>query len=157
MSDDARHVPVPAADWGRTVVVVRDQEASLRYYRDAFGAHILHDSTVNGFRYLHLGIGRGGLWLIAASEHSADAVGRQTGGHPLGVVYVSDVEATIERAVAAGAKVVKDLVADATARYAHVSDIDGNEIVLVQILVTDEGESSYAEVRPDTSSSPRHR
>src|SRR6478735_10894082 len=90
MSTESPQRTTPAADWGRTVVLVRDPDQSLRFYREAFGAHVIHDSTVNGFRYLHVSIGTGGLWLIAADERSADSVGRQTAGHPLGVVYVSD-------------------------------------------------------------------
>ena len=128
------------------MVLVRDPDQSLRFYREAFGAHVIHDSTVNGFRYLHVSIGTGGLWLIAADERSADSVGRQTAGHPLGVVYVSDVEATMGQAVRAGATIAKELVEDATARYAHVRDISGNEIVLVQLREAPEGQRSYAEI-----------
>jgi predicted enzyme related to lactoylglutathione lyase len=147
VSNEAHEGARSVGDWGRTVVLVRDQELSLRFYKEAFGAHVIHDSTADGFRYLHVGIGTGGLWLIAASDHSADSVGRQTAGHPLGVVYVTDVEATTDRAVAAGGVIMKELVADDTARYAHVSDISGNEIVLVQLLKANEGERSYAEIQ----------
>lgn len=97
------------------------------FYQETFGARITHDSTADDFRYLHVDIGTRGLWLIAANEHSADSVGRQTAGHPLGGVYVSDVEATMDRAVAAGAAIMKELDADNTARYSHVSDNSGNE------------------------------
>ena len=126
-------------DWGRTVVLVRDQDVALRFYREAFGARVIHDSTADGFRYLHLGIGAGGLWLIAADATSDDTVGRQTGGHPLGVIYVDDLELAVDSAVAAGSGVLKEPAEDATSRYAHVSDLDGNELVLVQLLEAADG------------------
>ena len=126
-------------EWGRTVVLVRDQDAALRFYREAFGARVIHDSTDDGFRYLHLSIGAGGLWLIPADPGSDDTVGRQTGAHPLGVIYVDDLELVVDSAVAAGSIVLKESAEDATARFVHVSDVDGNELVLVQLLGAADG------------------
>lgn len=52
----------------------------------------------------------------------------------------------MDRAVAARAAIMKELVTDETARYVHVSENSGNEIVLAQLLEVTERERSYAQI-----------
>jgi predicted enzyme related to lactoylglutathione lyase len=131
---------------GRVVVLVRDYDAALAFYRAAFGARVLFDApSPSGDRYLHLGFGAPtddpsadgapgvGLWLLRAGGEDAARVGRQTGGQPLAVCYTPDVRAAVARAKAAGATVVRPVAAADGAAFAHVADLYGNEFVLVEL------------------------
>ncbi|NED93743.1 hypothetical protein G1H11_00250 [Phytoactinopolyspora alkaliphila] len=64
---------------GRTVLLVEDQVEALDFYRDVLGFAVLHDSSADGYRYLHVGVdGQAGtgLWFMPAPGGSAD---RQAG------------------------------------------------------------------------------
>ena len=121
---------------GRIVVLVREYDAALAFYRAAFGATVLFDApTASGGRYLHLGFGSVpgvGIWLMRAGEADTGRVGRQTGGEPLAVFYTPDVRAALARAEAAGGAVVRPLETADGARFAHVADLYGNVFVLVE-------------------------
>jgi predicted enzyme related to lactoylglutathione lyase len=131
---------------GRVVVLVRDYDTALAFYRAAFGARVLHDAaSPAGDRYLHLGFGIAsdgpaasvapgvGLWLLRAQGGEDTArVGQQTGGQPLAVFYTPDVRAAVARAAAAGAAVVRPVATADGAAFAHVTDLYGNEFVLVE-------------------------
>ena len=130
---------------GRLVVLVRDYDTALEFYRAAFGARVLFDSLLpSGERYLHLGFGSEtddsapigapgvGVWLLRAGGESATRVGRQTGGEPLAVFYTPDVRGAVARAEAAGAALVRPVVTADGASFAHVADLYGNVFVLVE-------------------------
>lgn len=138
--------PTTSLTFGRLVVLVRDYDEALAFYKDAFGATVLFDEPApQGERYLHVGLagdpaapgGSGstpaGLWLLRARSADAAYVGRQTGGHPIAVLYTADVRASVARAEAAGAAVVRPLTTADGATFAHVADLYGNEFVLVQL------------------------
>ena len=122
---------------GRIVVLVREYDAALDFYRAAFGATVLFDTpTASGGRYLHLGFGSVagvGVWLMRAGEADTERVGRQTGGEPLAVFYTPDVRAALARAEAAGGAVVRPLETADGARFAHVADLYGNVFVLAEL------------------------
>ena len=122
---------------GRIVVLVRDYDAALAFYRAAFGATVLFDApTASGGRYLHLGFGSVpgvGVWLMRAGEADSERVGRQTGGEPLAVFYTPDVRAALGRAEAAGGAVVRPLETADGAQFAHVADLYGNIFLLVEL------------------------
>ncbi len=137
----------PPLTLGRIVVLVRDYDAALAFYRAAFGAHVLFDAPApSGDRYLHLGFGAApadaagaaatggaGVWLMRAGEGDDARVGRQTGGQPLAVFYTPDVRAAIGRVEAAGGTTVRPVRTDAGASFAHIADLYGNEFVLVEV------------------------
>jgi len=130
---------------GRLVVLVREYEEALAFYRAAFGARVLFDApSPTGDRYLHVGFGDAvagdddspavGFWLLRASgAHDAERVGRQTGGQPLAVLYTPDAAAAVARVEAAGGSVPRPLRTADGATFAHVADLYGNEFVLVQL------------------------
>jgi predicted enzyme related to lactoylglutathione lyase len=138
----------PALAFGRLVVLVRDYDEALAFYRAAFGARVLFDApSPAGDRYLHLGLGDEwpgdeepeaaspgvGFWLLRATGDDASRVGRQTGGQPLAVLYATDLAAAVARVAAAGGAVVRPVRAADGARFAHVADLYGNEFVLVEL------------------------
>ncbi|HYD59492.1 MAG TPA: VOC family protein [Noviherbaspirillum sp.] len=132
----------PPLTLGRLVVLVRDYDAALDFYSTAFGARVLFDApSPTGDRYLHVGFGaeagqpdaRTGIWLLRATGSDLELVGRQAGGQPLAVFYTTDVRAAVERVAAAGGRVVRPVVTADGASFAHVTDLYGNEFVLVQL------------------------
>ena len=131
---------------GRVVLLVRDYDEALEFYRAALGAEVLYDeTTAEGHRFLHVGLpGQQdvhaelspptvGLWFLLAAEADADLVGRQAGGHPFMVIYTPHCAASVERFLAAGGDLRRAEREDGGARFAHVSDLYGNELVLVQL------------------------
>jgi len=126
---------------GRLVVLVRDYDAALAFYRSAFGAQVIFDApSPSGDRYLHIGFGATrsgaagtGLWLLRAGEEDDARVGRQTGGQPLAVFYTPDARAATARVAAAGGEVVRPVATANDATFSHVADLYGNEFVLVEI------------------------
>lgn len=135
----------PSLTLGRLVVLVRDYDAALAFYREAFGARVIFDAPApSGDRYLHLGFGTSdsdtagaGIWLLRAGDEDGTRVGHQTGGQPLAVFYTPNVRAAAARAVAAGGEVVRPVaVANGTA-FSHVTDLYGNEFVLVELAASE--------------------
>ena len=125
---------------GRTTLLVRDYEQALAFYRDRLGFHVLHDSkSPNGGRYLHIGIGAQqgelavGLWLMEAKGADAVLVGRQAGDQPFLVLYTDDCEATLRQMKAAKVEIRKPPESYDGATFAHVADLYGNELVVVQL------------------------
>ena len=122
---------------GRVVVLVQDYDTALEFYGAAFGAHVLFDApSPSGDRYLHVGFGPedgAGVWLLRAGGEAVARVGRQTGGEPLVVFYTSDVRAAVARATAAGAEIVRPVECADGASFAHVADLYGNILVLVEL------------------------
>lgn len=121
--------------WSRTVVLVRDYDEAIGFYRAGFGFEVLFDAPgASGFRLVHIGTGgEAALWLMRALPGDEHLVGNQTGGHPLGVVYVDDRDAALARLAAIGAHPSQTPSADEASAWAHVRDLYGNEIVLVQL------------------------
>lgn len=130
----------PPLTLGRVVVLVRDYDAALAFYQAAFGAQVLFDApSPTGDRYLHVGFGpeaSAGVWFLRAGGEAATRVGRQTGGEPLAVFYTSDVRAAVSRAEAAGAQITRPVESADGASFAHVTDLYGNVLVLVETRTT---------------------
>ncbi|KAF0095936.1 MAG: glyoxalase/bleomycin resistance protein/dioxygenase [Puniceicoccaceae bacterium 5H] len=124
--------------FGRSTVLVRDYAEALAFYRDQLGLEVVYDgATPDGFRLLHLGFpGQtpAGLWLMQAqTEEQRALVGRQTGGFPCFVLYVSDCEAEFDRLQSLGVAFPVPPRRAEGATFAHCRDPFGNEIVLVQL------------------------
>lgn len=131
---------------GRVVLLVRDYDEALEFYRAALGAETLYDETTEeGQRFLHVGLpGQQavhaelspptvGLWFLHATGADAGLVGRQAGRHPFMVLYTPHCATTVERILAAGGGLRQEEREDGGARFAHVADLYGNELVLVQL------------------------
>lgn len=130
------------AQIGRTVLRVRDLDASSAFYRDAFGFATLHDETTPSFRFLHVGPGGvrdPGLWLMptgaGAPSTTRGAVTPPPSGPHL-VLYVDDLAVTVRRLRELDVELDRAVVHDTTSgqTYAHVLDPDGHELVLVQLV-----------------------
>jgi catechol 2,3-dioxygenase-like lactoylglutathione lyase family enzyme len=109
---------------GRAVVRVPHQEAALAFYRDTLGFTVLHDETVEGFRYLHVGVpGQEGvgLWLMP-----------DLGEQPDLVLYTDDLDATRARLVAARVEVWAERD-DHAGRSLHFRDVAGTVIVAAEL------------------------
>jgi catechol 2,3-dioxygenase-like lactoylglutathione lyase family enzyme len=133
---------------GRTVLLVREYDEALAFYRDALGFIVLYDQTAStGQRFLHIGVaGQGGtppvgLWMLRATGDDLDLVGRQAGSHPLFVVYTADCRATAEELSRRGVQIRRAPVEDSGAVSAHIADLYGNELVLVQLTGAPRGDS----------------
>jgi predicted enzyme related to lactoylglutathione lyase len=130
-------VSAPPLTLGRVVVLVRDYDAALAFYQQAFGVQVLFDApSAAGGRYLHVGFGPGsaaGVWFLRPGGAALARVGQQTGGEPLAVLYTPDVRAAVARAVAAGAELVRPIESADGATFAHVADLYGNVLLLVTL------------------------
>jgi uncharacterized protein len=145
-SDDAladapaspRHDVITAL--GRTTLLVRNYDDAVAFYRDQLGFVVLHDDTAEtGQRYLHIGVpGQAGdppvgLWLLLASERDSAVVGRQAGDQPFLVLYTEDCVATIARLENTGVVIRRPPVTSGGATFAHIADLYGNVVVIVQL------------------------
>jgi len=131
--------------FGRVVVLVRDYDAALAFYKEAFGVRVVFDApSPTGDRYLHVVLESedasgthapaAGFWFLRPTADN-DRVGRQTGGEPLAVLYATDVHVAVARVQAAGGALVQPVRSADGASFAHVADLYGNEFVLVEMPV----------------------
>jgi catechol 2,3-dioxygenase-like lactoylglutathione lyase family enzyme len=125
---------------GRTTLLVRDHDKALAFYRDRLGFRVLHDErTPDGGRYLHIALAAQhdepavGLWLMQATGDDERLVGRQAGSHPFLVLYTDDCEATIRELEQAKVEIRKSLATSDGATFAHIADLYGNELVIVEL------------------------
>ncbi len=95
-------------------LIVKDAARAIEYYKKAFGATELMRIPSPGGRIGHAEVRIGRMPIMLADEHpEMGAVAPPTlGGSPVGLLlYVEDVDAVFDRAIAAGGKVerpVKD-------------------------------------------------
>ncbi|PRX51349.1 lactoylglutathione lyase [Prauserella shujinwangii] len=126
----------PLSGIGRVVLLVEDQDAALAFYRDVLGFTVLHDSTEDGYRYLHLGVpgqDGAGLWLMpAGGEDELRLVGRQAGGQPFLVLYTDDLGSVAARLREHGVRVWAERD-DPGSRSLHCADLYGNVLVVAQL------------------------
>jgi catechol 2,3-dioxygenase-like lactoylglutathione lyase family enzyme len=125
---------------GRTTLLVRSYDDALAFYRDKLGFVVLHDTTgPNGQRYLHIGLpGQPGeppvgLWLLEAVGVDAALVGCQAGTHPFLVLYTRDCRGTTRALAARGVEIRRQPESADGATFAHVADLYGNAILVVEL------------------------
>jgi PhnB protein len=103
----------PIPDGYHTVtpyLIVKDAARALEFYKKAFGAKELMRLPVPGGRIGHAEIKVGNSPIMLADEHpQMGASSPQTlGGSPVSLcLYVEDADGVFDRAVSAGAKVVR--------------------------------------------------
>ncbi|WP_197745452.1 VOC family protein [Methylosinus sp. C49] len=119
---------------GRIVILVNDYDEAANFYRDKLGLDTLFDAGEGARRFLHLGFGQGGVWLLLAdSAEARTRVGNQTGGQPVGVVYTDDIHGDFARLAGKGVKVAETVQSDAGSFHFRFHDLYGNQWVLVQL------------------------
>lgn len=121
---------------GRTVLLVKEYEEALHFYEQLFGCHKLFDQVAaNGKRYLHIGFDKSdvGLWLLKAdTPFQQSLVGKQSGGQPMLVLYTNQLDTLLERARKMQAEIMKAPESTDNARFFHLRDLYGNELVIVE-------------------------
>ncbi|WP_199431676.1 VOC family protein [Qaidamihabitans albus] len=126
----------PFSGIGRIVLLVENLDEALAFYRDVLGFTVLYDDTVDGYRYLHIGVpGQDGvgLWLMpAGSERERVLVGRQSGDQPLLVLYTADLDAAGARLREHGVRVWAESE-EPGSRSLHCADLYGNVLVVAQL------------------------
>jgi PhnB protein len=102
--------PIPDGYAAVTPYLIVDGAArAIEFYKTAFGAAERMRLDAPGGRIGHAELTVGGSVVMLADEHpEIGAIGPLTvGGSPVGLmVYLADVDAAVERAVGAGAKLV---------------------------------------------------
>jgi PhnB protein len=91
-------------------LVVRGAAQAIAFYERAFGAQELYRMQDAGGRVAHAEIRIGDSRIMLADEHpEVGAKGPQSiGGTPVSIhLYVEDVDETVERAAAAGARITR--------------------------------------------------
>jgi uncharacterized glyoxalase superfamily protein PhnB len=134
---------------------VRDAGRALAFYKEAFGAEELFRLTEPSGRIGHAEIRIGGTTLMLSDEYpEMNIVGPQTlGGTTFSIhLHVDDADAWIERAVAAGATVLR-AAADAFygERSGSVRDPFGHEWLVghqVEEVSTEEMQRRYTALFP---------
>lgn len=123
---------------GRMVLLVKDYEETLAFYKEVLGFHTLFDATSeSGKRYLHMAPSEKegmGIWFLKAqSEEQEKAIGKQTQGHPTMVLYTDSFEEMYQRLLKHKVTIRKEPETARDSRFLHFLDLYGNEIVLVQM------------------------
>ncbi|QFT54297.1 VOC family protein [Microbulbifer sp. THAF38] len=122
---------------GRLVILVKDYEEAIVFYRDKLGFEVFVDSETPPLRFVHLRLPQQkdmGIWLLQASSNAQlEQVGRQTAGQPCAVIYTEDFENEYQRLRGNGVKFTKPRLSDSSAEFAHFEDLYGNEFVLVHL------------------------
>ncbi|MFE1320541.1 VOC family protein [Kitasatospora phosalacinea] len=123
---------------GRLVVLSDDPDTTLAFYRDVLGFRVLHDRTVDGYRYLHVGVpGQEGvgLWIMSVvGERERALVGGQCGDQPLLVLYTADLDAVHSHLLSHGVRVWNERE-DAGGGSLHLADPHGNVLVVARPTV----------------------
>jgi PhnB protein len=88
------------------MLAIHDATSAVEFYKQAFGATELERMTDPSGKIMHAEILIGGTRVMIADEYLEHNISPQTlGGSAVTMyVYVQDVDATVDRAVAAGAK-----------------------------------------------------
>ena len=123
---------------GRTVLLVRDYDEALLFYRQKLGFEVLHDErAANGARYVHIGLPAQpgvGLWLMqAGTAGETKRLGNQTGGGPFLVFYTADCRAACAELERRGVKILEQPAEGPGSVFAHFEDLYGNRFVLVEL------------------------
>jgi catechol 2,3-dioxygenase-like lactoylglutathione lyase family enzyme len=120
------------------MLLVRDYDEAIDFYREKLGFEVIFDRVLdNGFRAVHIGPPAGadaGLWLSEARGEERQArLGNQSGGGPFLVMYTSDCRAATAELEARGVRVLSQPREEPGSIFAHIADLYGNEIVLVEL------------------------
>jgi PhnB protein len=131
MTDKVKAVP----DGFHTItphLTVRDATRALEFYKQAFGAQVLHVMPAPGGKVMHAAIKIGDSILMLNDEfpeYGGDPAPSATSGSGVALhVYLDNVDAAFERAVSAGASVKMPLMDQFWGdRYGIVKDPFGHK------------------------------
>lgn len=122
---------------GRLVILVRDYDEAIQFYRDKLGFEVFIDSEPPPLRFVHVRLPRQkdmGIWLLqASSDTQKQNIGRQTAGQPCAVIYTDNFEDEYQRLINNDVEFTKPHRSETNAEFAHFEDLYGNEFVLVEL------------------------
>ncbi|AMX02470.1 VOC family protein [Microbulbifer thermotolerans] len=122
---------------GRLVILVKDYDEAIEFYRDKLGFEVFVDINSEPHRFVHLrlpGQPDVGIWLLkASSEHQKSQVGQQTAGQPCAVLYTDNLQEDYRELSERGVIFNSKPKVESNAEYAHFLDLYGNEFVLVEL------------------------
>ncbi|BBM04248.1 VOC family protein [Microbulbifer sp. GL-2] len=122
---------------GRLVILVRDYDEAIQFYRDKLGFEVFIDSEAPPLRFVHVRLPKQkdmGIWLLqASSETQKQNIGRQTAGQPCAVIYTDNFEDEYQRLINNDVEFTKPHRSETNAEFAHFEDLYGNEFVLVEL------------------------
>jgi catechol 2,3-dioxygenase-like lactoylglutathione lyase family enzyme len=122
-------------------ITVNDVDESVAFYRDALGFEVLNDVANGGFRWVTLGDSHPGAQIVLSAPHAgrsqADGDVLQElltkGVLPVIVFSSDDVDAAFDRAQAAGAEVLQELIDQGWGpRDCAFRDPSGNTVRIAQ-------------------------
>ncbi len=124
---------------GRVVILIKDYNEALEFYKEKLGFREIVDYTDGGRRYVHLhlqGQENTGIWLLKAeSEAEEKFIGKQAAGQPFLVFYTDDFKSEYRKLASSGVKIVKEPVTAGSYTFARFTDLYGNEMILVELAV----------------------
>jgi len=122
---------------GRTVLLVKDYDEALHFYRDVFNARILFDQDSSfGLRFLHIALGNDahGIWLLKAeTKQELIRVGQQTADQPALVLYTDNLDACYRHLKEKNVTIKLEPATNPAYSFFHCLDLYGNELVIVQL------------------------
>jgi catechol 2,3-dioxygenase-like lactoylglutathione lyase family enzyme len=101
-----------------TNITVNNPDESIAFYRDALGLEVSNDVSNGDFRWVTMGTSQPGLGIVLSEPHAGrskedgDAMAEllAKGMLPMLVFSTSNLDATFEQALAAGAEVLQEPV-----------------------------------------------
>ncbi|MFM2206843.1 MAG: hypothetical protein RL213_818 [Bacteroidota bacterium] len=119
------------------VLLVRDQEEALRFYRDKLGFFLSEDTMVTpSKRWITLlpteGAVTGIVLAQAKGEEQDNRAGNQTGGKVLMVLHTQSFEEDVEMLRSKGIRIVRGPSHEPWGKVVVFSDLYGNLFDLVQ-------------------------
>lgn len=124
---------------GRTILLVDDYEKALQFYQQNFFCQKLFDSTsFNGKRTLHIAFAADddlGIWLLKAeTPEQQAAIGNQTAGQPLLVIYTDHIENLYDHLSQNKVHLLGPISIAPGSKYFHCLDLYGNKLTLLELL-----------------------
>ena len=114
-------------------LVVADIAAAIAFYQQVFGFSVRRRIEGPGFFEVLLEQAPGGFTLVLYQHRDGRPIEVGNAYGPVGFV-VQDIAAEITRAVSAGAQLINGPVSFDGLKLAFLSDPDGHEIELIEVL-----------------------
>jgi len=124
---------------GRVIVLVDDYDKAFEFYQKNFFCTKLFDSTSpSGQRFLHVAFADDddtGIWFLKAdTPEQQSAIGQQTAGQPMLVIYTQKIERLFVHLKQNGVTIIGELVSAPGSKYFHCFDLYGNRLTVVELL-----------------------